>query len=59
MREEELLRPWEKPMRKEQQSRKRYPVRVSMYIPYTTPRLGKRTADAVQAEFANCGARDR
>jgi C-22 sterol desaturase len=29
-------------------------VPLSMYIPFTKPWLGKRTADAVQAEFAKC-----
>jgi C-22 sterol desaturase len=31
-------------------------VPLSMYVPYTKPWLGKRTADAVQAEFAKCAA---
>jgi C-22 sterol desaturase len=31
-------------------------VPLSMYIPFTKPWLGKRTADAVQAEFAKCAA---
>jgi C-22 sterol desaturase len=29
-------------------------IPLSMYVPFTKPWLGKRTADAVQAEFANC-----
>ncbi|KAH7123550.1 cytochrome P450 [Dendryphion nanum] len=31
-------------------------VPLSMYIPYTKPWLGKRTADAVKIEFAKCAA---
>lgn len=31
-------------------------VPLSMYIPFTKPWLGKRTADAVQVEFAKCAA---
>jgi C-22 sterol desaturase len=31
-------------------------VPLSMYVPFTKPWLGKRTADAVQAEFAKCAA---
>jgi C-22 sterol desaturase len=31
-------------------------VPLSMYVPYTKPWLGKRTADAVQAEFSKCAA---
>ncbi|KAF2191370.1 cytochrome P450 [Zopfia rhizophila CBS 207.26] len=31
-------------------------VPLSMYIPFTKPWAGKRTADAVQAEFAKCAA---
>lgn len=31
-------------------------VPLSMYIPYTKPWKGKRTADAVQVEFAKCAA---
>lgn len=31
-------------------------VPLSMYIPFTKPWLGKRTSDAVQAEFAKCAA---
>ena len=31
-------------------------IPLSMYIPFTKPWLGKRTADAVQVEFAKCAA---
>jgi C-22 sterol desaturase len=31
-------------------------VPFSMYVPFTKPWLGKRTADAVQVEFAKCAA---
>lgn len=31
-------------------------IPLSMYIPFTKPWLGKRTAEAVQAEFAKCAA---
>ncbi|EAU37840.1 cytochrome P450 61 [Aspergillus terreus NIH2624] len=31
-------------------------IPLSMYVPYTKPWLGKRTADAVHAEFARCAA---
>lgn len=31
-------------------------IPLSMYIPFTKPWLGKRTADAVHAEFARCAA---
>jgi C-22 sterol desaturase len=31
-------------------------IPLSMYIPFTKPWLGKRTADAVQIEFAKCAA---
>ena len=31
-------------------------IPLSMYIPFTKPWLGKRAADAVQAEFAKCAA---
>jgi C-22 sterol desaturase len=31
-------------------------VPLSMYVPFTKPWLGKRTADAVQVEFAKCAA---
>jgi C-22 sterol desaturase len=31
-------------------------IPLSMYVPFTKPWLGKRTADAVQVEFAKCAA---